>query len=209
MKTIPGDEIELVIVRAPQDLIFISPWNQRVTIPCFENNTRCVAKVVLAERGSRMLLEYPQVALAMVSNVNATNALEVGTEPLTDEQWLANLAEVAKAFGFSPDEVDHAIRALGRKATDPYQLGLVALYANNYPEASKLLTASVTERKQRLEHVKGELADAQMFLGQSYYQQGLYGDSVSAYREAAALRPDDATILGNLGKASLGAGEYG
>lgn len=57
--TKPGDEVELVIVRAPQDLVFISLWNQRVTMPSFDNNTHCVAKVVLAERGSRMLLEYP------------------------------------------------------------------------------------------------------------------------------------------------------
>jgi tetratricopeptide (TPR) repeat protein len=207
-RTKPGDEVTLQVVRAPQDLVFISPWNQRVRAHSFEKESQNVAEVVLAKRGDRMLLEYPEAAVAMVSKVNTANAARMGMEPLTDEQRRANLAEAAKAFGFSPEEVDRAIRALGQKTTDPYQLGLVALYAKDYPEATKQLSASVTERRQGLEQAKGRLADAQGFLGQSFYEQGLYREAVSTYQEAAELRPDDDDLLNKLGIALLDAGEY-
>src|ERR1043165_1499452 len=65
LQTKPGSEVTLVVVNRSQDLVFISPWNNRVTVPPFENTTANVVEVVLAEKGSRLLLEYPQVALAM------------------------------------------------------------------------------------------------------------------------------------------------
>lgn len=58
-QTRAGSEITLQIIKAPQDLVFISPWNQRVTVRSFDNESQNVAQVVLCERGSRMLLEYP------------------------------------------------------------------------------------------------------------------------------------------------------
>src|ERR1700755_181357 len=85
-QTKPGSEVELVIVRASQDLVFISPWNYRVLVPPFENNSQTAVKVVMAERCKRSLLENPQAAVAIVSKVNAANATRVGTEPLTEEQ---------------------------------------------------------------------------------------------------------------------------
>jgi tetratricopeptide (TPR) repeat protein len=205
--TEPGDEVELIIVRAPQDLVFISPWNGRVTVPCFKNKTSCTVKVVLGVAGSRELLLNSQAQLAMVSKVNATNTARAGLETLTEEQRRANLVEAASAFGFNPEEVDRAIRALGQTATDPYQLGLVALYARNYPEATKQLSISVVERKQGLEQAKSRLADAQGFLAQSFYEQGFYREAVSAYREAVEIRPDDDGLLNKLGIALLSAGE--
>ena len=206
--TRPGDPVDLVLVRAPQDLIFISPWSGHVTVPCFENNTNCVAKVVLAVKGSRELLVNSQAQLAMVSQVNAANALKFGPNPPTEEQRRQNLALAAKAFGFNPEEVDQAIRGLGKKTTDPLEVGLVALYEKNYPKAIKEITLAATELKQRLEREKSKLADVQMSLGQSYYEPGLYREAVIAYQEAAELRPNDIIILTNLGLASYQAGEY-
>jgi tetratricopeptide (TPR) repeat protein len=199
--TRPGDEVELVMVKAQQDLVFISPWNQRVTVPCFENNTRCVVRVVLAERGSRMLLEYPPAQLALVAKVNVANATTTIKGRSVEEQRPANLAEVAKAYGYTPEDVDRAIRSLGKATTDPYELGQVALYESNYLEAERQLSRSKAERKDAL-------ADVSFSLGQTYYEQGRYEESVKEYQEAAALRPDDGSILNGLGNALHQAGQY-
>src|SRR5688572_15764168 len=58
--TRPGDGVVLVLVKSPQDLVFISPWNGRVTVPCFENKSGCAAEVVLGVVGSRELLTNSQ-----------------------------------------------------------------------------------------------------------------------------------------------------
>lgn len=199
--TRPGDEIELVIVRAPQEQVFISPWNQRVTIPCFEINTRCVAKLVLAERGDRMLLEYPSAQLALAAKVNAANAGGAADDKSPEERRQENLAKVAEAYGYAPEEVDRAIRVLGKKTADPYELGQVALYERNYPEAEKQLLKSKAERRDAL-------ADVSTSLGQAYFEQGRYKESVQEYQEAAALRPNNSTILNILGNALHSAGQY-
>ena len=213
--TQPGDEVELVLIRASQDLVFISPWNQRVTVPCFANSTRCVAKVVLGVSGSRELLTNSQAQLAMVSKVNAANVSKVGIETLTEAQRQVNLAEVAKAFGYSPEEVDRAIRSLRKNTVDPYQLGQVALYERNYPEAEKQLLKSKTERMENLKKAIDELTDAKVkmadvssSLGQTYYEQGRYKEAVKEYQEAVTLRQDDTATLNSLGNALHRAGQY-
>lgn len=203
-----GDEVELVIVRASQDLVVISPWHQRVTVPCFDNNTRCVAKVVLAERGSRMLLEYPQAQLALAAKVNAANAATASKDTSAEWQRQANLAEVAKAYGYAPEEVDKAIRSLKGKTIDSYQLGQVALYERNYPEAEKQLLKSKAERREQLERARGEMANSSSSLGQAYYEQGKYREAVKEYKEAAALRPSDSSVLNRHGVALYDAGQY-
>jgi tetratricopeptide (TPR) repeat protein len=203
-----GSEVELVVVKAAQDLVFISPWNSRVTVRPFDNESQNVASIVLAERGNRMLLEYPVGQVALASKVNAANSVKAVGVQLTEEQRRATLAEVAKAYGLKPEEVDRAIRALGEKTTDPYQLGLVALYARNYPEAERQLTKSVEERERNLEKARSELADAQFFLGKTLYEKGRYKGAVGAYRRAVELRPDDVITLNSLALALHQDGEY-
>ncbi len=39
-QTRPGDEVELVIVKSPEDSVFISSWNNRVSVPSFEKTRR-------------------------------------------------------------------------------------------------------------------------------------------------------------------------
>lgn len=198
-----ADEVELVIVRAEQDLVFISPWNQRVTVPCFDDNARCVAKVVLAERGNRALLEYPPAQLAMAAKVNAANAAAAGKgeDTSVEARRRDNLLGVAKAYGRTPEEVDLAIRSLAKNTTDPYELGQVALYERNYPEAEKQLTKSKAERR-------NALAEVSFSLGQAYYEQGKYTEAITEYQEALALRPNDGSIHNSLGMAFHNAGRY-
>ena len=209
-ETKPNDEVTLLIVRSPEkkDLVFISPWNKRVRVPPFENATQHVAEIVLAERGSRMLLESDLALVTLASILNAATAPKSINERTRDEQRKAALAEVSKAFGLKPEDVDKAIRAWGEKTSDPYESGLAALYEKNYPKASEELTKSLEIQEKELKQRQDKLADTARFLGQSLYEQGRYRESVDAYRKAAALRPDDAEILNNLGLSLSGAGSY-
>ncbi|HKS29638.1 MAG TPA: tetratricopeptide repeat protein [Pyrinomonadaceae bacterium] len=207
-QTRPGSELTLQIVKAAQDLVFISPWNNRVIVPPFRNDTGVVVEVVLVERGSRLLLEDPKAALAMAASVNAANTPKAADVKLTEENRRANLMEVAKIYGLKPAEVDTAIRAWGEKATDPYEIGLAALYARNYPEATRQLSLSVETREKKLEKDKEDLADATFFLGQSLYEEERYREALNAFQKAAKLRPDDTKVLSYLAQTLGHTGEY-
>lgn len=199
--TKPGEVIELIIVRAPHNFVFISPWNGLVAIPCFEDKTSCVQKVVLAERGQRMLLEYPEGQYAMAAKVNKANAAVGGDNESAEVQRWENLAQVAKEHGFTPGEVDSAIRSLRKKTEDPLRLGEVALYEKNYPEAEKQLLKAKAEGQDLV-------ANASSSLGQTYFEQDKYSESVKEYEQAVVFRQNDINLLGNLGRALYRAGQY-
>jgi hypothetical protein len=88
-----------MVVRAPKDLVFISPWDARVRIPPFENEAQNFVCLVLAQRGDRMLLEDPRSRQTMAARINAANARRTPTEKLTDEQRREPLEELARAYG--------------------------------------------------------------------------------------------------------------
>jgi tetratricopeptide (TPR) repeat protein len=209
-ETKPNDEITLLIVRSPEkkDLVLISPWNNRVRVPPFDNATQHVAEIVLEERGIRRLLESEQALIALASRLNAATAPKAINEKTTDEQRKAALEEVSKAFGLKPEDVDKAIRVWGERTNDPYERGLAALYEKNYPKATEELTRSLEIREKELKQKQSEVADAARFLGQSLYEQGRYNDAVAAYQKAVALRPDDTAIMNNLGLSLADAGRY-
>jgi tetratricopeptide (TPR) repeat protein len=209
-ETKPNDEITLLIVRSPEkkDLVLISPWNNRVRVPPFDNATQHVAEIVLEERGIRRLLESEQALIALASRLNAATAPKAINEKTTDEQRKAALEEVSKAFGLKPEDVDKAIRVWGERTNDPYEKGLAALYEKNYPKATEELTRSLEIREKELKQKQSEVADAATFLGQSLYEQGRYKEAVAAYQKAARLRPDDTAIMNNLGLSLADAGRY-
>ena len=182
----------------PQNLVFISPWNERVQVPPFENESENFVPVVLIERGNRLALESGQALVAMTAKVNEANSIKAAMGPGNARRDQAALEEVAREFGLAPDEVDSAIRAWGKKATDPYEKGLAALYERAYPEASKLLAESLEIRERELRQTQINVADAALFLGSSLYEQGRYRESAGAYRKALSVRGEDATTLNNL-----------
>lgn len=61
---------------------------------------------------------------------------------------------------------------------------------------------------EELTRKKDELAQAAVALGQTFYEQGKYQQSVSSYQEALALRPDDDAILVGLGLTLIKIGNY-
>src|SRR5215475_9954811 len=187
---------------------FVSPWNRKVLVPPFENESENFVTVYVTTRGDREALESGRFAVAMAAKFNATLTPKLKDERTTEEERKAALAEVARSFGLTPEEADRAIREWGKKATDPYDKGEIALYQQNYPEATEQLSKSYEMRKKVYEKALAEIVEVTVSLGQCLYGQGRYREAVEKYREANALRNDDADIINYLGLALLQAGHY-
>jgi tetratricopeptide (TPR) repeat protein len=207
-QTKPQAIVALTIVGAPKDLVFISPWDNQIRIPPFENESQNFASIVLAERGDRALLENGKALLAMVARVNLNAGAKATTEARSVDRRGLALNQVASAFGLDPAQVDAALRAWGGKVEAPYEMGMASLYADKHPEAAERLAAALKAKEERLEQNQRETADAAFFLGQALYEQGKYGPSVDAYRKALAYRPGDPATMNNLGLSLSQAGDY-
>jgi len=187
---------------------FVSPWNRKVLIPPFENESENFVTVYLTTRGDREALESGKFAVAMAAKFNAMLTPKLKDERPTEEERKAALAEVARSFGLTPEEADRAIREWSKKAVDPYDKGVIALYQQNYPEATAQLSSSYEIRKLAFETALAEVVEVMFSLGQSLYEEGRYREAVEKLQEANALRNDDVNILNYLGIALLKAGHY-
>jgi tetratricopeptide (TPR) repeat protein len=199
--------VALTIVSAPEDLVFISPWDNQVRVPPFENESQNFASVVLADRTDRALLENGKVVVSVVSKLNLSTAPKDASNQPAERRAVA-LSQTAAALGVQPSELDTAIRAYGPRATDPYDKGMVALYAGDMANATERLTAALKQREERLEAGKRDAADAAFFLAQALYRQNQYAQAVAMYRKALAYRPGDPATTNNLALALLHTGDY-
>lgn len=206
-QTRPRSWVSLQVVRSSQDLVFISPWDSRVMVPSFENESENFVPVVLAERGNRALLESGKALASLSAKINFANAAKDANANKTVEQRRAVLEEVSREYGLDPAQVDSAIRALGSKSKDPYERGMAALYQREFPEAARELAGALQSREIKLKKVPGSVLNAALFLGEALYEQGKYADAVKAYQKALAFRPDDPAILTGIGLSLLKAGK--
>jgi tetratricopeptide (TPR) repeat protein len=206
-QTRPQTIVALTIVSAPKDLVFISPWDNQVRVPPFENESQNFASVVLADRTDRALLENGKVVVSVVSKLNLSTApKDASNQPA--ERRADALRQAAATLGIQPSELDTAIRAYGPRATDPYDKGMVALYAGDMANATERLTAALKQREERLEAGKRDAADAAFFLAQALYRQNQYAQAVAMYRKALGYRPGDPATTNNLALALLQTGDY-
>ncbi len=227
-QTRPGTWVTLEVTSG--NYAFVSPWNRKVLIPPFENESENFVTVYLTARGDREALESGRFAVALAAKFSATlrpklkaeridqtsrrNGRLAGLTPklenvrTTEEERKAALAEVARSFGLTPEEVDRAILEWGKKAVDPYDKGEIALYQQNYPEATAQLSKSYQTRKPAFEKALAEMVEVAFSLGQSLYGQGRYREAAEKFREANALRDDDASVINYLGIALHQAGHY-
>jgi tetratricopeptide (TPR) repeat protein len=207
--TAPNSSISLQIWSKPsgKDLVIISPWDNRVQVLPYENEAVNYAPVVVVNRGDRTLLESGDYIRAMLAKINQGSSSVGKTGNVTENQRQVVLAQVAQVYGLPPEEVDKAIRAWSERAKDPYDKGLAALYARNYPVATEKLRASIENRKGELSSAQSALVNAELFLGQSLRAQGNYREAVGAFEQADKYRPGDSSILNFLGSALQFAGE--
>jgi tetratricopeptide (TPR) repeat protein len=199
-----GKNIEIQIHQTDEDWVFISPWDDWITVP--ESGGYC--KIILARHGDREALVNGDAVRAMTAGILAKFNEQATTEQtITEELRRKVLQEQAKRFGFSPKEIDRAIREFSKKAKDPYDVGITALYERNYPQATKKLTESLQFREKKEAEVREDVADAAYFLGQSLYEQDRYKEAAINYRKALLRRPNDASILNSLGIVNFIIGE--
>jgi tetratricopeptide (TPR) repeat protein len=198
--------VSLQILKSPRgkDMVMVSPWDYKTTVPSFKNESGNVVEVVVVQRGDRSALENNTFAKAVAQKINKANALKIDKQ--LDSQ--ASLTAVAKLYGLSSIDIDKAIRAWGSSARDPYESGIAALYAQNYQKASAELGESLKQREANLISNQKAVADAAGFLGASLYLEGKYRDSAVAYQRYLQLRPDDMGSTSDLGLSLLLAGDY-
>jgi hypothetical protein len=206
-QTRPGDWVSLQIARAPRELAFISPWDGRVRVPPFENESDNFAPVVLAARGDRALLETGKALAALAAKINAAVMTEKPNLATPEEIRRQALNEVAELFGLDRDDLDRALQRLAKVSADPYERGMSALYQGRLRAASRQLARALEERESAAPPVAGNIVNAALFLGQSLYEQGKYAQAVEPLKRALELRPDDARALHLIGTALLKSGK--
>lgn len=196
--------ISLQIVKSPphRDLVIVSPWDYKTLVPPFANESANFVEVVVVQRGDRSALESGTVLIALTARINQANA---GSR---SEDTQAHLNAVAKDYGISAQDLDQHIREWGQKTADPFQRGLVALYAGNYEQASEDLSNSLQEQEKRLQQSQKDVADRAFFLGASRHEEGKYRESVTAYERCLELRRNDPTVLNNLGQSVADTGDF-
>lgn len=189
-----------------QDWVLISPWDFRLNVPSFANKPDNIAVVTVARKGDRQLLSSGRAVETLTARIVRQLKAKLEREVSDAERQLV-LKEQAESFGLTPQDVDVAIREWGRKAEDPYQQGLAALYEQDYPKATELLTKSYEIRKAEKEKRENEFVDVALFLGDALNAQGKFREAVVKFKEASAERPTDGAILNQLAIALLGAEE--
>lgn len=203
------DWVTLQVLHSPpgKNLVLLSPWDSRSVVPSFENKSDNFVDVVVIESGDRAALTSPAALRAFAEKINKANAPKT-SDKLAAEDPKANLDAVAKQYDLTSDDLDKAIRAWGAKTTDPYDVGLAALYARNYDAATTSLTDSLKQREEKFATAQKDVANAAFFLGESLYGQGKYRESAVAYQRCLQIRPDDAAVLNNAALSLKDAGDY-
>jgi tetratricopeptide (TPR) repeat protein len=205
-----GDWLPLVVLHSPpgtpkdKQFVMISPWDGRAQVPPFEDKPENFVRAVLVQQQDRAALENDTVLASLAQKIDKANAPKSARNQGASEDPKVSLDLVAKQYGLGPDEVDKAIRAWGTKTTDPYEVGLAALYERNFPKASARFQDSLKQREDKLTtdqkkvvQDQDEVADAAFFLGQSLHEEGKYRESAQAYERCLQIRKDDAAVLNN------------
>src|SRR5262245_26029458 len=199
-QTRPGDSVTLQIVKRSGGVewVLISPWDGRAVVHAFDNKADNFVSVIVARKGDRdMLRSGKAVETVAVRVINAvTPKLD---RQISDEERKLVLKQQADALGLTPEEVSLAILGLGRKAKDPYQQGLAALYEKNFATATKLLAQSYEMRKEAAQKANTEYIDAAYQLGNSLYEQENYAEAAAKFGEVIQLKKEDTDAFLMLG----------
>ena len=211
------DWISFQLVHSPpgKDLAIVSPWDNRIPVPSFAENSENLVHIIVVQRGDRAALESGTILASLTAKINKANLPHAANQRLQQGDPKEALLEMAKQYGLTPEDIDRAIRAWGATTTDTYEAGLVALYERNYAKASSALQDSLRLREEKLEadqrlvlQDQKNVADAAAFLGQSLYEQGRYSQSAEAYKKCLSYHANDPKILNNLGASLKASGDH-
>jgi tetratricopeptide (TPR) repeat protein len=209
------DWVELMIVEPKlTDFIIVAPHNRRTMVPPFEDKPDNVVHVILVQRGDRdLIISNNNARRALTARVMDDTAPKTANEKPTDERKKESVARTEEEFGLKQGDVDQAIRALGDETEDLYDQGVAALYAEDYPKATRLLSESLKQREEEEEkeataEAKANVAEAAKLLGQALHEQAKYTEAVGAYQKAAEREPEDMATLNGFGVALQNDGQY-
>jgi tetratricopeptide (TPR) repeat protein len=212
--TRPGQMVTLQVVDNQRDYAFISPWEGQVRVPPFTSESDNFASIILAPRGDKALLQNRRAIVAIATEVNR-GASQPKDMRSPEERQKEDLERVARAYNLPAADIDRAIRELGSKTTDPAELGQVALYERNYPNAVDLFSQAIERDKAGFEKAKESLEKAKEKLwrdyfsrGRALYAQGKYRASAADYQEALKLQPEDGVTMNNLAVSLYLSGDY-
>lgn len=185
------------------DLRFVQPWSGSVPIPPTS------WPVYVISRGQKKELESTPVAVAVTAQINwvrASKRIEQGSSPTSREQAVAGVAE---SFGFDANDLTTAIKKVLASSQDPYDLGQLALFNDDYEKAAQFFKAAL-ERGEGPGTTPASIErgfNSAFFLGQSLFQSGKFADAAAAYESAMKYRPNDPMVLNSQGLSWSKAGE--
>jgi tetratricopeptide (TPR) repeat protein len=156
---------------------------------------------------TQVLSELTEVR-SMLNELLKTNATMRAEIPAPQDDLKTRLPAIAKDHGHSAGEVERTIRTSAAIASDPYDVGLIALYKGDYRKASVQLATSLRESEEKLTTDQSHVADAAFFLGKALFEEGRYAESVIFYERCLQLRPSDSIVQNNLAMSLTYAGKY-
>ena len=190
-----GSSVVLVVV-SPNYIVF-DLFNQRsVVVPPFDS--RAYVQVRLMKPGDQV--KIGQFLIQELTNANAQNmpksVIPGASATRTKEQIIDAFI---REHGISRQSFDTAIGLL--KSKDPYDLGTLAHFQGRYTDAVDHFSTALKEAQKDPATKPEKLARIMSSLGQAQFLTADYGKAVSAYKQAAALVPDDPTLLNNFAMA--------
>lgn len=209
--TLPGKWVTLQVVGrqgVSNRWVFISPWDARVLVPPFDNESDNIVSIVLAKRSDKVLLENGSAVASITKSILNEIASRPVERRVTEEDRKIVLNEQAQKYGLGPEQIDQAIREWGEKSKDPFEKGLAALYAREYNDATAKLSESLRLRKEKFNTSLEKVVESAKFLGQCFLEQGRFREAAEILQQATDLRPDDIELLNDFGAALVSSADY-
>lgn len=156
--------VSLQILQTPprKDFVMVSPWDCRTLVPSFQNESDNFVEIVVVQRGDRSALESGTFLRALTAKINQANSAGGANAAASNAQ--PHLDSIAKEYGVAPKDLDQHIREWGDRTTDPFEAGLVALYARQYAKASVVLAVSLGSEKRDFQPTRKMLLMPLFFL---------------------------------------------
>ena len=179
-----GEEIELIIP-AGSKWVFLTPR----TAVRYPDDPQKPVTVTVVRKGDRAMLASAEAKVTIVQSLLTLveARFDLASRAGDEERQKLALARVAGNLGLEPAHIDEALRTW--QSDDPFELGLAALYARKFAEATKHLRTSYGTAKTTYEKEIDGLAANAFYLGQALHGEGHYREALPKFQEAVELRP--------------------
>jgi tetratricopeptide (TPR) repeat protein len=132
-------------------------------------------------------------------------ARNIGTDSAVKSQ--VPLDQVAEKYGFSPQSLDHAIRAWGAKSNSAYDVGIFSYYRADFETAAQKLEQAFSGAQKEPARTPGQafqkerlMTNSAYFLGSSLSELGKYTRATNAYLEYLSFVPNNVYVLDNVAR---------